>query len=351
MQKRKHLSPRSAVCACTFLATSLCCLLSLAQPIGTLTGSITADYSSSTDPNTNITTYSFINASENLNLNVPTIPVSATSSGYWSDPFIWNGAPILLLNDGVTIAGVFSDVVGAFLSIPSTANTLINSGPTEQSPSIPGLNLSSNFLGINASFSVGANLTYDVTIPTGINVTMDQPTVAIHSLYLESGGMLSGNGNFIVRTSLLNQGTLQNLDGTIQGDFENNSYADITGSLAVQGTFTNLGSLYIESMGSLNLSTDSSNSGKIDLLGGSLNAPDTFINNGVFNWYGGTLPNTFRNSGQMAISNSGNQTINGAATVTNSGTILQSTGASLTMGGTTNTYNGDRYPSVLNNLS
>lgn len=173
-----------------------------AQVTGEITGSVTANYSSSTDQNGD-TTYSFLNASANLSLNAPVIPVSAVQSGYWTDPFTWNGAPIFLANDGITVAGSLSDIVGALLSIPSTANTLINDGPTEQSVSIPGLSLESNYLGVNASFNVGANLTYDVTIPTSINVTMDQPTVAVHSLFVEPRATLTGNGSFTVRTDLL----------------------------------------------------------------------------------------------------------------------------------------------------
>lgn len=352
-QIRSKLAARAAVLVIAFHLVRP----APAQITVTPTGSITANFSSSTDDSGN-TNYSFINASSDLTVGgLPPIPLSAQESGYWTSPTTWNGGYIFVALNAITVYnyvnGVLdSDGLSAITDTQSTVNTLVNSGPTEQTIPIPGLSLESdNVPGVNQSFGVSATLTYDVTIPTNINVTMDQPTVAIHSLFLEPGAALTANGNFTVRTDLTNQGTLTNLGGTVQGNFNNSSYADITGQLSVQGTFTNYGTVAIESNASLNLSQDTTNNGEIDMYGGSISAPETFVNNGTFKWYGGNLPGSFQNSKELIIYGSGNQAINAIATLTNGGTIVQSGGASLTMYGTTNTYNGAAYPSALNNLS
>src|ERR1019366_4373378 len=105
---------------------------------GTVTGTVNASYSSSTDQNGK-TTYSFVNASANFSVDLPVIPATATTaagSHYWSDPLAWGDTGIVLIDhDAVTvvdqIAGVLSGDVFSVLDIPDTAQTLVNSGPTE----------------------------------------------------------------------------------------------------------------------------------------------------------------------------------------------------------------------------
>jgi hypothetical protein len=191
---------------------------------GTIDGSITADYSSSTDQSGN-TTFNFLNASGNLTINgLPTIPIAANAQlqpEYWSAPTTWNGGEIFVATDAITvynyIDGIFSSGgVSALTDTSPTVNTLINSGPTEQTIPIPGISWSSDLApGASASLGVSANLTYDVLIPTGANVLMDQPTVVVQSLIIQQGGSLTGNGGFTVRTDLSNYGTLYNLGGTV----------------------------------------------------------------------------------------------------------------------------------------
>jgi hypothetical protein len=311
-----------------------------------LSGSIEANFSSGTDGSGN-TTYSFINASATLDLNVPTIPVAAVNSGYWSDPLVWNGAPILLVNDGVTIYGVFSDVVGAVLDFPNEVNSLVNSGPTEQSIGIPGFSLESS-LGLNASFGAYANLTYDVTVPTGIQIVMDQPTVIVQSLAIQQGATLTGNGGFTVRTDLSNKGTLYNVGGTIQGNFLNitcgsqAAYANITAPLTVQGSLFNTGTVSIESGASLSVAQPTSNNGTLIQYGGAINVPGALTNNASFQSFGGTIP---------SINNSTNGII---TIVSNNASPVRIWGGTLNNGGAINWSGGPievDTSAVINNLA
>src|SRR5579872_5192944 len=76
----------AVVCACIWSTPSV-----FAQVTGTVTGSVTSSYSSNTDQNGN-TTYSFVNASANLSVDLPIIPAVATTaigSHYWSNPLTW----------------------------------------------------------------------------------------------------------------------------------------------------------------------------------------------------------------------------------------------------------------------
>ena len=184
--------------------------------------------------------------------------------------------------------------------------------------------------GVNASFGVNVALTYDVTIPTGANVLMNQPTVVVQSLFVESGASLVGNGGFTVRNELTNQGTLTDLGGTIQGNFSNGGpYAEITGPLAIGGSFMNLGTAAIDSGGSITVAQPFTNNGTILQYGGSINAPGAITNNVSYQLFGGQISN-FDNSvtGVLSIvSNSTNPVAISGGTLNNSGAINWSGGA------------------------
>jgi len=348
LSRAVFFTPGLAVAAGVFSAHS-----ASGQATGILTGSIIADYSSSSGQNG--TVYGFSDASASLNLAVPIIPASAAVSvgaEDWSSPATWTGAPILLSNGGVTIAGNDAQAVGAFLSVPASANTLVNSGPTELSVIFYNLNLeSAQVPGVNASFTVAAAVTYDVTIPTSADVTMDQQGVTVHSLTVDSGGTLSGDGNFDIRTNVLNQGIFDSLGGIVEGDFTNQASGDVTGALYVDGNFSNTGSLSLEQGSSLNLSLASSNNGQLDLHGGSISVPGYLTNNGTFNWYTGTIPSATNSlSGVISIFSGGSPYVAANATLTNTGLIEQ--GAStFAIDGDFNSNTDTADPAFLYNLA
>jgi hypothetical protein len=301
----------------------------LAQITGNITGSVTADYSSSVNSQGQ-TVYGFDDASPNLTLTIPDVPVTAAVSGgqeSWSSPATWNGGPILLANDGVVITGNLSQQAGAFLSVPASADTLTSAGPTNEPVIFYNVDLESTVVpGVNASFTLAAAISFDVTIPTSASVAMDQQGVTVNDLTIASAGFLSGDGNFTVNDNLHNAGTLDDLAGTVWGNFCNapGGFADVTASLYLQGGFFNHGTLTVEQFGSLNLSLPAANAGVFNFNGGVINPAAGFTNNGQFNWYAGELPNiTNSPTGTFSIIGSGSMYLPPNGTLTNAGTILQ----------------------------
>jgi hypothetical protein len=357
--KTRRLLGRAAAFALAILAAKSS---AMAQVTGTVTGSVSANFSSSTDNDT--TTYSLVNVSGSLNVDLPTIPATAnTGTWSWNDPLAWGSSGIVLLDTsavkvGEYLAGIPDDIFGSILDIPNQAQTLENSGPTEGSI---GWTWGASYAGVSFNVGAAANTSYDVYLPTGTNMSMSQQSVIVHSLFIYPGATLTSNTfmsnpTFTVRTNLDNQGSLLDLSGTVQGNFTNyaNANTDMTGPFSVQGTFSNYGTVSIESSGSLSLSQPSSNNGIIYQYGGSINVPGTFTNNGSFNWYGGSLPTSFENAimEQMTISGSGGQTIGINATFNNDGMISQTGVSQVTLDGSNFYYNGyNSSPTVLNNAA
>jgi hypothetical protein len=321
-----------------------------AQVTGVITGAVTADYSTSTQSGQ--TVFGFEDAAASLGIAVPVIPVTAaTGAQDWSSPATWNSGLILLSNGGITISGNDAAAAGAFMAIPTAAPSLVNTGPTEYSPIIYNINLESTQVpGVNASFTLSPAVTFAVTIPANSNVTMDQQGVAVNSITVAAIGTLTGDGNFTVRSDLINQGQLDSLAGTVQGDFDNENNADVTGALYVQGNFNNTGAASIENGSSVNLSLPFSNGGLLNLYGGTINPPAPLTNNGMIDAYFGMFPNVSNShTGVIDVVGSSTSYLPPDGTITNAGIIEQQAGTTFALDGQSTSMSTD--PAIINNLA
>ncbi len=326
------------------------------EPAVDVDGSVTAHYSSSTDPSGN-TTYTFVTASSDLTLNVvPPIPVSAstTGSGLWSDPFAWNGAAVLLLPEYAHVltdlpadAGIVAPVLQAY----GDGNTLVNQmGPTKQTVGLPYLKLEGGLIPrVGYDLSVSAGVTYAVTLPAGTAMTMDQKTVDIDSLTVDSGATLSTNaavnGTFTVESDLTNSGSLTTLGGTVNGSWYNNqgATADVTAATTATAGLVNNGTITLDggsvSVGSGKVITNG-NGGTINFLGdsGSISGGSYVNNSGLIEKTGGTSTTSISmgllDTSGTVKSTSGTLNLTGGGTLTNT-RLTAGGGATLQLGGGT----------------
>jgi hypothetical protein len=292
-----------------------------------------------------------------ISITVPfVVPVSADPFAFppvknWTTPVTWNDDVLLFqpaIDFGTVIVdGALGNVGQAILGIPDAWHSIQQAGPTEQTLTTSVATLS--WPGGSVDIQAGVTLKYDVTIPSGAAVNMNQDSMTVERLQVASGGTLYGDPRMIVRTSLINDGLISALRGTVEGDFINNSDASNGGGAMIDGTFNlkgqlkNIGTITVNS-GALNLlSPTTTNSGKLIFFGGSLGGGSTVNNKGVFQLSGGstdpsgTLLNTGNflwtggviqgsggliNVSQALISGSDTKIVASGSVLTNQGTVL-----------------------------
>ena len=283
--------------------------------------------------------YSFISLNGGVNVSSPPIAVSSTASGNWSDAGNWTSGLAFgdaayateKVYDAVTGILISKNPIQVFTSGFDLGTLMVNQGPTERTVSLslplasgsdPEVDAAISANHLAANFSAATAIQYDVTIAGGDQITMNQPNVIVHSLYVASGGSLIGNGPFTVRTDLINSGTISNLQGTIQGNYNSDGgYADVTGPLSIQGTFSNYGTVAIESGTSLTAAQPVTNNGTLILYGGAVSAPGPFTNSGTINVFANsTLNIPFNNTGGTISVTAGTLYLAGGGTSTG-GTI------------------------------
>ena len=300
---------RAAICSAIFLAALQ--LAGVAQGQVTYQSNLVFDFNQ--DPNTG--DYSFVSLNGGVTIATPPIFVSSVAlpdGNNWRDSSGWTsgvalGNTLSAIEDVTdTITGIISrDPVQVATSAFGLGTLMVDQGPTERAASFS-VPLASGDAEIDqaitsshlaANFSASAPIQYDVTITSGTDMTMDQPNVIVQSLTVQSGSSLAGNGNFTVRTDLINQGSITGLGGTIQGNFFNTTvgpqaaYAAVSGALTIQGAITNSGILNIGSGGSLSLSQAVPNTGTIEATGGGTLSLGGSVSNvgGIVEADGGTV--------------------------------------------------------------
>jgi hypothetical protein len=296
-----------------------------------------------------------------------TLPVSVSqaylngSTYYWGSNFyIWNN-PALDLVNAVTVVPTVVGIVGldpdVIPDILPTINTLENAGPTEQTLAISVPLDADGINGFPLNFNVDIGVKYDVTLPTGANIIMDQSNVTVQSLTIENGANLTANNTLDTRGDLVNHGLINNLGGTVEGNFVNDGTGVGTGALinstlTIDGSFENTGTVTIVSGGALTSTNAIANSGDIRLNGGSINASAGFTNASQFEWISGTLAYDTINSGTASLLGSNDKSVSGGSVFNNSGTFIQSGSGNLDLDGhEPGYYTNFPSPATLNNLT
>lgn len=356
-----------------------------------LSGDLKLNFAEIRDGGGTLTGYRFqgISSSLEFDLNVPVeVPISIKADHlnqpiFWSDFTAWDN-PLLALNPTCKVVSLVGDIATDQIPIKGSLDlydALRNLGPTEQTSTIIPIDLTPDgpvsLFGVPATFSFNAGLMlkYNVTLPAGANVAIDQKAV-LEKLTIEQGATLIGDPNMIIRTDLINNGYFGNLSGKIQGDFKNtgwpqNATAVVTGDLTINGQLDNTGRIDLETgtlqltasatqnrgkfvhwNGSLNYADTFANSGEYELHAGSIYGTGEFSNTGAFRWSGGTLPQQFANKGLMTLEKSSLLYINTNGVINNSGTMVQFADVNLCFAGwTAGTWGGFRQDAVLNNLA
>ena len=214
-------------------------------------GSVSVSYSTGTDSNGNPTkTQTSITPSIGLSLDgvgvnfaIPVVvPVTASAGLYtWSDPAAWSDAYVAVQGDVAILTfvdGVSSGNVSR--SISQFKNSLVNFGPTNGSSlTIPIGDL--DVFSIPVNFGISLLISYDVTIPSGARINLDQANVQLDGLTIENGGIFDTafTGQTFTLASqhdITNRGTIEALNG---------------GILALQSSVSNNGTIAADGNGSL----------------------------------------------------------------------------------------------------
>ena len=293
----------------------------------------------------------------------------------WGDPSIYDNLTLSFAN-AVDASGTVVNFLGGSVSVSGVnglIHTLTNLGPTEKDVSVEVPFVSgwtSGFITANANLK----LKFDVTLASGANVFMNQSDVTVEKLTVNSGAALIANTNLRVRTDLVNHGLINELGGTIEGNFYNDSHfanghgTYVTSSLNLQGQLINHGDIWIDGSGGISTARTTNNDGRIVLNGGSLtnnsqfasfgtielrsggiSSPALFLNFGNFEWTGGSIGGSFYNtSSSFVIKGAGRMSVSYGGVVTNSGTITQEAGSSLRFNDWSYNYFAG---STLNNLA
>ena len=191
-------------------------------------------------------------------------------------------------------------------------------------------------------------LKWDVTLPSGSNVVLDQQSV-LELFEVESGAILSvdqdgnffsGRGSLTTRRTFVNHGFITGLTGSSQGLFHNDGTIFIDNGFSAVGStgstengdfeqkFFNTGEIRVNS-GPLTISGNATNHGTIAIQGGSFSNAAKFRNAGLFeirsgavvvdvgfdnenqiDWYGGTLSG-LSNFGNLRITGNGQKRTSG----------------------------------------
>jgi len=299
-------------------------------------------------------TTQFDGTTETIQYNSPALvlPIGSIQGGNlaWSQSGNWNNADLLLVNGFAELSDVFEG--GSGFSLSATYQEAVNSeyqGPTQRVIQTP-LQISAHGVSANANLVIG----FDVTIPNGSEVIMDQPGVVLNSLTVNSGGNLSARTDLTVGSDgFYNYGLVSNLGGSVAGDFINgdpqngpNAFAQIAGTLTIQGRFINSAEIAIGEGGSLNLSSKEKtnfNDGTMLLGGGSISG--NLVNAGDFVWASGFINGSFTNyvGHNFTVIGTDAKAIT-TGLFTNLGTVTQQAGATVTLaGGVLNNATGSLY--------
>ena len=249
----------------------------------------------------------------------------------WTNITAWNNPTYLLNTVGAFVEPVVDfktgDYVGAIKGLIKIPDALENTGPTEFSYPIdigPDIKINSSTSGdaanlLDVSFIVNAGFRFDATLESGADVNMNQAAV-LQFLKVENEAILSGNAGMVVKDTLTNKGTINNLQGTASrfNNFDigianiNNNFTVTTGlenerkaSILVDGGKLNLttdayahnsGQILITNSGALILHSDSTLKGS-----GTIKLDD----HGIIQSNGFTFSNTAINSEGGVISGKG----------------------------------------------
>ena len=303
------------------------------------------DFSPHLNPQTGELEYLFDGVSVNLSLtpHVPlVVPVSfhQTVSNAWSNPLNWGG--YLLAVDAAQLA---VSVRGgpSLLALPGVYDTLKNGGPTEKSVSSEIKKFRSQWLpGGELSINGSLDVKFDVTIPGGKSVNMDQSPIILESLTINSGANVTANTSLTTRHDFVNHGFVTGLGAAVEGNFINDGTVSVSGSLGLSGTFNNTGTLNFQSNSSFGRPGPISNHGTIGLNGATLSGYAINEYSLLRGW--GTL-NTDLNEYSTLSADVSGQTLNiggqtGAPTVTNTGTLKATNGGTLRFGSATVNQSG-----------
>lgn len=203
----------------------------------------------------------------------------------WGDPTVWD-SPALFFANAVTINQTVTGVTTLPPNVSlfeETANSLKNLGPTEQTLTITPFSVRTLYFTV--SLNVEVPLKFNVTLPTGADILMDQSPVILERLTVSSGANLIANSTVIIRHDLTNSGVIAGLGASIGGAFINNSGAMMSvRNLTVDGEFTNTGRITV--INGLSRIAPTTNDGPITLAGGQLLFYGGLTDNGGINGYG-----------------------------------------------------------------
>ncbi|MFZ5829604.1 MAG: beta strand repeat-containing protein [Planctomycetota bacterium] len=269
--------------------------------------------------------YDFVSGSLDLDLNLPlTFEVTIASSALgdeatpWSNSLSWDSVPLqvavtaeLFPQVVEVVGGVTSgDIPAVYAALNEIDDLLESGGPTERGFTYafefksddPGLE---NWK-LNAS--AGATLRFDVRLPSGADVLLNQTGVVVQNLSIANGAYFDGDNTTItIRENLDCRGEVERLTANIGGDFLALSTADVRSS-------------------KVTVAGNAANSGYVDA---GLNVTGDLENVGTLRWRNGTVDGDVINSGTMTASGG----VKGG--LTNSGTL---SAASLNVtGGVANT--------------
>jgi hypothetical protein len=281
----------------------------------------------------------------------------------WSDTSTWSLPTIDMsgFSVGQTGSGSFTATVNGG---KSTLDLLVNAGgagPSEGDSTFFRVELTNvqpsgqpSGTGTNVQDSNFVSTKFNVTIPTGAHVNQPTPASApiVENLTIQSGASLNMTTNSRVRHTLTNHGsgTFNSIVGgdfindalaangdhamtdglSVQGQLQNTGDLELPGYLTLQAATSNAGTITVTSTsGSLSLSAALTNAGTINLAsGGSLGGTANLTNNGSLQWSDAyiSIPLLTNNSNSFTITGSGIHRSD--ATITNNGTITQSSTAS-----------------------
>ena len=248
-----------------------------------VSGTIGLNFVAVTDTNGNFLNWSF-NGVNSASLSAqPATAELAVSVGAsylsgstynWSNPAIWSDS--LNLTDSVTAIPIITGSTGTApelsASVPASFNTFSSAGPTQQTVSIPVTVTSTDIPGFSEGFNASLAAEYDVTLPSGASVVLDQGSVTLQSLTVNAGATLTGSHSLQTNGNLTNHGLITNFSGFIEGNLVNDGTSGgagmyVNGILDVFGSFSNSGSMEFDTGGSLAEGNVVTSSGVMTLRG------------------------------------------------------------------------------------
>ncbi len=209
----------------------------------------------------------------------------------WDQITVWDN-PALAAANGATILSVLTSggLGPALIEAPAAVDALlVNVGPTERE--IPGsldvLTITSDEVpGFELGLGVTGTLRFDVTIPTGAAINLNQ-TAILESLTLQPNSYLNGRADMVVKQSLLNLGSIEHLGGTIHRNYTNYGSSSADLNLELPERFRNFGEFRLKGGRTIG-GNSAATSGSFHFEGGTFDGESGLLNTGDFYWSGGT---------------------------------------------------------------